>query len=154
MAKEIEHKFKVINDSYKPLIYSSSEISQGYIYKSKSKIIRIRIIDDKALLTIKGETFNDTRDEYEYDIPLIDAKEMLRNLCEQNIIYKTRHSLKYDGEVWIVDEFHNELSNLRLAEIELPFSEYKYSIPPFAGENVTNNPVYYNSNLGNRDIII
>lgn len=147
MAKEIEHKYLVTNDSYKPLATESRRIVQGYISREVNGTVRVRITGNEARLTIKGRTIGDTRSEYEYEIPVADAEEMLRTLCQQPIISKTRHIVPFEGNIWEVDEFHGGHEGLTLAEIELPASTHTYTLPPFVGRNVTHDPRYYNSNL-------
>ncbi|MEF9924218.1 MAG: CYTH domain-containing protein [Muribaculaceae bacterium] len=150
MAIEIEHKYKVINDSYISLITKELHIIQGYISRDKNRTVRVRLCDDEGYITIKGLTTNDTRSEFEYKIPANDAKTMLNELCVKPLIDKTRNIVMFDGNRWEIDVFHSELEGLIIAEIEIPYSEYQYSLPPFLGENVTNNPLYYNSNIGNQ----
>ncbi len=147
MAKEIEHKYLVTDDSYKLLATEAHAIVQGYISREVNGTVRVRIVGDKARLTIKGRTVGDTRSEFEYEIPLADAEEMLRTLCPQPVISKTRHIVPYEGHTWEVDEFHGDLEGLTLAEIELPESIHSYALPPFVGRNVTGDPRYYNSAL-------
>ncbi|MDD6778696.1 MAG: CYTH domain-containing protein [Bacteroidales bacterium] len=147
MAKEIEHKYLVTNDSYKPLATESRRIVQGYISREVNGTVRVRITGNEARLTIKGRTIGDTRSEYEYEIPVADAEEMLRTLCQQPIISKTRHIVPFEGNIWEVDEFHGGLEGLTLAEIELPASTHTYTLPPFVGHNVTHDPRYYTSNI-------
>ncbi len=149
MGKEIEHKYIVNDKSFKDLASESHNIKQGYLCKDKERTVRIRIIDTKAFITIKGETHGDTRVEYEYPIPLDDAKSMLDSLCIGPVIEKTRYIVTYKGNNWEIDMFEGFLEGLILAEIEIPSSDYKYDIPPFVGKNVTNDPRYYNSNLSN-----
>lgn len=147
MATEIEHKYIVIDNSYRELVSQSINIFQGYLSKDKERTVRIRIANDKAFITIKGKTMGDTRAEFEYPIPVDDALTMLKELCVQPIIEKTRHIVLYNGNTWEIDEFKGTLAGLTLAEIEIPSSQYKYDIPPFVGKNVTNDARYYNSNL-------
>lgn len=150
MAVEIEHKYIVTNDSYKDLATRTIHICQGYLSKDKERTVRIRIADDKAFITIKGNNNGDTRAEFEYPIPLNEAQILLQNLCIQPILEKYRHIVEFNGNTWEIDEFKGALDGLVLAEIEIPYSEYKYDIPPFAGKNVTNDVRYYNSNLIDR----
>ncbi len=147
MATEIEHKYIVIDNSYREFVSQSINIFQGYLSKDKERTVRIRIANDKAFITIKGITMGDTRAEFEYPIPVDDALTMLKELCVQPIIEKTRHIALYNGNTWEIDEFKGTLAGLTLAEIEIPSSQYKYDIPPFVGKNVTNDARYYNSNL-------
>lgn len=147
MAIEIEHKYLVINDTYKTNIIRSLHICQGYLSKDKERTVRIRISNDEAFITVKGKNLGDTRTEFEYAIPLDDAQELIKNICFQPILEKYRHIVKYNGEIWEIDEFQGKLKGLVLAEIEIPYSQYKYDIPSFIGKNVTNDSRYYNSNL-------
>lgn len=146
MALEIEHKYLVIDSSYRNLATSCVNIRQGYLSRNPSRTVRIRIRDYEGCITVKGVTEGDTRKEYEYAIPLADAEELLM-MCEPGIIDKTRYIVPYEGMIWEVDEFHDSLEGLCVAEIEIPSSDTRYSIPPFAGKNVTDDPAYYNSNL-------
>lgn len=150
MAVEIEHKYIVTNDSYKDLATQTIHICQGYLSKDKERTVRIRIADNKAFLTIKGKNNGDTRAEFEYPIPLNEAQILLQNLCIQPVLEKYRHIVEHKGNTWEIDEFKGALDGLVLAEIEIPYSEYKYDIPPFVGKNVTNDVRYYNSNLIDR----
>ncbi len=147
MAKEIERKFLVVNDSYKALSYKYINIQQGYIYTDKRAVIRVRIRDTDAFLTIKGENRGAERDEWEYKIPLSDAKEMLANLSTGAIVAKTRYLIDFGGFKWEVDEFDSPVNGLIVAEIELPSSDTAFSLPPFIGKEVTGDPAYYNSSI-------
>lgn len=146
MAIEIEHKYLVISEDYKKIAISKKEIIQGYLSRSKERIIRIRIVDDIAFLTIKGQTIIDTRLEFEYSLPIDDAKKLI-NLCDGKIIHKTRYIVPYKDCIWEVDEFHGDLAPLVIAEIELKSSSQSYELPLFLGDNVTGDNRYYNSNL-------
>lgn len=146
MAVEIEHKHLVVNDSYKAMSIARRHITQGYITRDKRHVVRVRISDDSAFITIKGENTGDTRAEFEYHIPLQDAR-LLLNMCEPPVIVKTRYIVPYGGKTWEVDEFHGHLEGLVIAEIELNEAGEPYELPPFAGDDVTSDPQYYNSNL-------
>lgn len=146
MGLEIEHKYLVKDDSWKQYAESSENICQGYLSRIPERTVRVRTRGAKGYLTIKGKNKGDTRLEYEYEIPLAEAIELL-NLCIPPVIEKTRHIVNYCGNTWEIDEFFGALSPLVIAEIELTDSNVNYAIPPFIGENVTNNPAYYNSNL-------
>ena len=147
MATEIEHKYLVTNNNFKEYAISHKHILQGYLSRDKERTIRIRISDNSAFITIKGLNLGDTRMEYEYPIPLEEAKSILNTLCIKPIIEKYRYIVNYAGNTWEIDEFKGALQGLVIAEIEIPSSEYNYDIPPFIGKNVTNDPRYYNSNL-------
>ena len=147
MPKEIEHKYLVINNSFKEYATKSIAIYQGYLSKDKERTVRVRTANDLAFITVKGKNIGDTRLEFEYPIPFDEASTLLKQLCITPIIEKTRYIVEYNGNTWEVDEFKGALEGLTLAEIEIPSSEYKYDIPPFIGKNVTNDSRYYNSNL-------
>lgn len=146
MAIEIEHKYLVINDSYRSMASESLYICQGYLNRNPERTVRVRTIDDKGFLTIKSKNKGDFRLEFEYEIPFKDAKEILK-MAEPGIVEKTRYLVPYDGYIWEVDEFHGSLEGVLVAEVELHSSDANYTKPPFIGEDITGNPAYYNSNL-------
>lgn len=146
MAFEIEHKYLVRDKSYRDMCVCSIEMAQGYLLRDPARTVRVRIAGDTAYITVKGKTVGDTRPEFEYEIPVADAREML-SLCDGRVICKTRYYVDFSGYRWEVDEFHGELDSLVLAEIELPESTHDYPLPPFVGQDVTGDPRYYNSNL-------
>lgn len=146
MAKEIERKFLVKDDSYKALALKSVHIMQGYLSTDKRTTVRVRMWDDDAFLTVKGENRGAVRDEWEYPIPKSDALEMLERLTTGVIIDKTRYIVECGDFNWEVDEFHSPVS-MTVAEIELPSSDQEFLKPSFVGEEVTGNPDYYNSNI-------
>ena len=147
MAKEIEHKYLTVSNEYRLLATSSHIICQGYLSLDKERTVRVRTIDNRGFVTIKGKNKGALRQEFEYEIPVADAKEMLETLCLKPVIEKCRYIVVYEGEKWEVDEFKGALGGLVLAEIELPDVNHKYSIPKFIGKNVTGDPRYYNSVL-------
>lgn len=147
MAKEIERKFLVVNNSYKELCCMTLDISQGYITTEKKAVVRVRTCNDRGFLTIKGENSGAVRDEWEYPIPVGDAKEMISKLAGNTIIRKTRYLVDFGGFRWEVDEFHSPVAGLTVAEIELPDSNAEFPLPPFIGKEVTGNPAYYNSSI-------
>lgn len=147
MAKEIERKFLVSDDSYKLMASESHRIAQGYISRRKEGTVRVRILDDEAFLTVKGKNYGISRNEWEYPIPVEDAREMFRDVCEDPILEKTRWIVPYEGLIWEVDEFRGALAPLVMAEVELPSADTPVSLPPFVGREVSGDPAYYNSNL-------
>ncbi|MGM9803390.1 MAG: CYTH domain-containing protein [Muribaculaceae bacterium] len=147
MAIEIEHKYLVNGESYKDMAEECHHIMQGYLSTQKQRTVRVRVIDNRAFITVKGENSGATRCEYEYEIPCDDARAMLSNLCLKPIIEKYRYIVRYEQNRWEVDEFKGNLNGLVMAEIELPCEQYAYAKPPFVGENVTGDPRYYNSSL-------
>lgn len=147
MAKEIERKFIVTDDTYKQLATASRHITQGYISRRKEGTVRVRLLDDRAFLTVKGITEGITRNEWEYEISPDDAREMLRTTCEGNIVEKTRYIVPFGGLTWEVDNFTSPRP-MTVAEVELPSECTQITqLPPFVGEEVSGNPAYYNSSL-------
>ncbi|MCM1378270.1 MAG: CYTH domain-containing protein [Clostridium sp.] len=146
MALEIEHKYLVSGITYKEMSSAHYEIRQGYLNRDPERTVRVRTKGEKGFITIKGKNIGDVRLEFEYEIPLGDAKELLL-LCKKPILEKIRWIVPYEGFLWEVDEFKGALEPLVTAEIELPSSDTQYPHPPFIVENVTGNPKYYNSNL-------
>lgn len=146
MALEIEHKYLVVNESYKDMARSVSHIEQGYLNRDPDRTVRVRIKDNEAYVTIKGITKGDTRLEFEYPVPVDDARRLL-SLCEGRIVCKDRYYVEFGGHIWEVDVFTGDLAPLKIAEIELSCSTHSYPLPPFAGKEVTDNPAFFNSNM-------
>ena len=107
MGKEIERKFLVKDDSFKNLA-QGSKYRQGYLNSMKERVVRVRTIDDKGFLTVKGITTGATRVEYEYEIPVKDADALLDDLCEKPLIEKNRYKIGFESFIWEVDEFFGE----------------------------------------------
>lgn len=146
MAKEIERKFLVVGDAWRKLA-KGTHYRQGYLNSIKERTVRIRTIDDKAFLTIKGPTIGVTRMEFEYEIPHNDCVEMLTYLAEQPIIEKIRYKIALDGLIWEIDEFLGVNEGLIIAEVELQSEDQSFSKPEWIGEEVSTDPRYFNSNL-------
>lgn len=147
MAKEIERKFLVRDNTYRKLASDSRHIVQAYLCRDPRATVRVRIIDQEARLTVKGRNDGAVRDEWEYAIPLDDAREMIERCSSGTIIEKTRYIVDFGGWRWEVDEFAGCHSGLVVAEIELPSADSEFARPPFIGEEVTGDPRYYNSSL-------
>ena len=145
---EIERKFLVLDDSYKQLSYGSSHIMQGYICSERGRTVRVRIRDERAYLTIKGPSMNGglSRYEFEREIPLDDAQQMMR-FCEPGIIDKTRWLVKSGHHTFEVDEFFGDNEGLVVAEVELAYEDEPFEKPSFIGKEVTGDRRYYNSQL-------
>lgn len=143
MAKEIERKFLVSNDSYKQLANRSINIIQAYLSTAPKATVRIRIAGERAFLTIKGKNNGAVRSEWEFQIPVEDAREMINECAVTNTIEKTRH---YAGP-WEIDEFGGRLAGLTVAEIELKNENDEFDNPGFIGREVTTDCRYFNSSL-------
>lgn len=147
---EIERKFLIVETLWgKQVKNGYAEITQGYVLNSIEKSVRIRINDDRAFLTIKGPTKGISRAEYEYEIPKIEGEEMILSLSLK-VLKKRRYEILFEGKVWEVDVFKNELEGLILAEIELESEDEKIILPNWVGEEVSYDAQYYNTNLINR----
>jgi len=147
MGYEIERKFLVDGD-YKSHAFTSFAIKQGYLSISGISIIRIRTKGDSAYITIKSAQVEGIlkRHEWEYEIPLADAEEMLL-LCEDAVIHKTRYLVQAGKHIFEVDEFYGENEGLLIAEVELEREDEAFEKPDWLGEEVTGNVRYYNSFL-------
>jgi adenylate cyclase len=146
MAKEIERKFLVNGIEWKNLA-KGTEYRQGYLSTVKERTVRVRTIDNTGYLTVKGISTGATRLEYEYEISVADAHEMLDKLCERPLIEKKRYKIEFGGLIWEVDEFFGENEGLVVAEVELQDENQDIRRPEWIGKEVTGDPRYFNSNL-------
>ena len=149
MAKEIERKFLVRGD-YSKEVFESHHIVQGYLCHVTGKTVRVRIVDGKAILTIKGPSDSSGigRFEWEKEITLQDAEDLL-TIAEPGLVDKTRHLVRnLDGvHVWEIDEFHGDNEGLVVAEIELGSADEDFIRPEWLGEEVSMDRRYFNSSL-------
>jgi adenylate cyclase len=147
MATEIEHKYLVKSERWKKITPDKSvQIKQAYLLTDPDKTVRIRTAGEKGFVTIKGRTKGASRLEYEYEIPLADANELLDKFCT-DIISKMRHYVEYENKTWEVDVFEGLNAGLIIAEIELNAEDEKYKTPDWVTEDVTSERKYSNSNL-------
>ena len=144
MSTEIERKFLVDGIEWKLGI--GVPYCQGYLNPNKERTVRVRIAGDKAFLTIKGITKGISRPEFEYEIPVSDAEQLLK-ICDGPLIQKTRYVVNYKGNIWEVDEFSGENEGLIIAEIELQDEAQLFERPSWVGKEVSDDPRYFNSNL-------
>ena len=147
MPVEIERKFLLASETWREEVIRSSRIKQGYLGKIDKASVRIRIQGEKANINVKSATLSMRRMEYEYEIPLSEAEEMLEQLCEQPQVDKTRYIVERGQHIWEIDEFYGENSGLMVAEVELGSEDEKIEKPEWLGEEVTEDPRYYNVNL-------
>jgi len=148
MGVEIERKFLIREDADDRWLREAHGIPyvQGYLSRERGRTVRVRIAGDKAYLTIKGEVQGISRAEFEYPIPVEDARAML-TLCDGPLIDKTRHLIPHEGHVWEVDIFHGKNEGLIIAEIELEKETQEVPMPEWVGKEVTGDRRYYNSSL-------
>ena len=147
MGIEIERKFLVAGDGWQALVSHTENLRQAYLADQDGATIRVRIIDERqGFLTIKGASQTLARPEFEYEIPLADAVELIK-LRLGNEIVKRRHHLRLPGGAWVLDEFGGTNQGLFLAEIELPDADADFPRPDWLGAEVTGDARYYNSAL-------
>ena len=146
MGTEIERKYLLSNDDWKAGA-AGTLYRQGYLSTAADRNVRVRIIGDIGYLTVKGRAEGITRLEFEYEIPISDARSMLDRLCFKPLIEKTRFKIEYRGLTWEVDEFIGDNAGLVLAEVELTREEQEIELPPWIDREVTDDPRYLNSNL-------
>ncbi len=146
MAKEIERKFLVEGDAWRGLAEGTA-YRQGYLSTAEERAVRVRTVGDKGFLTIKGKEKGLTRLEYEYEIPLGDADELLDRLCLEPLIEKHRYRIEHAGMLWEVDEFHGVNDGLIVAEVELSSEDQEVELPSWVGREVSDDHRYKNANL-------
>lgn len=147
MGIEIERKFLVKKDKWAQVVKAERSLfRQGYILSDPQKTIRVRLTDTEAFLTIKGQTVGVARPEFEYNIPMEDARHMLDNFCISELS-KIRYFIPHNGHTWEVDEFLGQNEGLIVAEIELSSEDEQFSLPDWVDKEVTDEKKYSNSNL-------
>jgi CYTH domain-containing protein len=144
MAMEIERKFLLKEPSWPRA--TAMRCRQGFLSSAKERTVRVRIVDDKGYLTIKGIAVGASRLEFEYEIPYQDAIALL-DICEKPLIEKNRYRVVEGGLVWEIDEFFGENQGLIVVELELESEDQEFIKPDWVGEEVTGDPRYYNANL-------
>ncbi len=148
MAQEIERKFLITSGDYKKYAISQSHITQGYLSSVPQRSVRIRIKDGAGYITIKGigNTAGTSRYEWEKEIPVNEAKELLR-ICEPGVIDKARYEVRAGRHIIEIDEFYGENKGLVIAEIELQKEDDIIDKPSWLGKEVTGEEKYYNAML-------
>ena len=144
MGVEIERKFLVSDDSWREAADVGTAYRQGYLIGSQQASVRVRIEGETAKLNIKSATLGIQRQEFEYEIPLDEAKEILDTLCEQPQIEKVRHKLYHAGHLWEIDVFSGANQGLIVAEVELSHVDEALELPAWVGQEVSDDPRYYN----------
>lgn len=146
MNNEIERKFLVVNNNYRQMA-EGILIQQGFLSTDRNRIVRIRIIGNKAWLTVKGKSTGASRKEFEFQIPYEEAKEMIQTICIKPIISKIRYRIKLGEVLWEIDEFAEENAGLIVAEVEIPYESFDLELPEWIGKEVTLDERYYNAYL-------
>jgi len=156
MAIEIERKFLIKPGAWTPRD-AGTHIQQGYLSAQNGPTVRVRIECSEAgssdpacamaTLTVKGPTTGLSRSEFEYPLPLADARHMLDQLCRSSIIDKHRYRERYGRHTWEIDVFHGDNEGLVVAEVELESEDDVLEFPGWVGQEVSSDARYYNSNL-------
>ena len=144
--QEIERKYLTADESWRGEVVRSLRIAQGYLC-SRRVTARVRICDDKGMLTFKSKS-NDgglSRFEWEREVPLGVVERLLAR-CE-GVVDKVRHIVEYEGHTFEVDEFKGDNEGLIVAEVELSSADEAVVLPPWIGDEVTGERCFYNSFL-------
>lgn len=156
MGIEIERKFLVVGDGWREAAHEVLPMAQGYINDmgamdrgEQKASVRVRIQGEAAFLNLKSRDLGHTRQEFDYPIPVADARALLA-LCVGGVIDKRRHLVRHAGRLWEVDEFLGDNAGLVVAEIELADASEGFVKPAWAGREVTEAPRYYNLALASR----
>lgn len=148
MPTEIERKYLLRNDDWKLSADQGTKYVQGYMIGSKFASVRVRIEGGKSFLNIKSATLDISRQEYEYQIPVDEANEMLDTLCEKPLVEKTRYIVIHQDLKWEIDVFEGRNKGLIVAEVELESEDQQIELPSWCGQEVSEEPRYYNVSLG------
>jgi adenylate cyclase len=144
MAIEIERKF-LVNKKLLSLPESGKKLIQAYLWSDSEKSLRIRIVENSAFLTVKAGNDVLKRLEFEYEIPIADANDLLA-LCDSKI-EKTRYLIPHQKHTWEVDVFHGDNIGLIIAEIELASIQETISLPEWIDREVSTDTRYLNVSL-------
>ena len=150
MGREIERQYLVAGDAWRDESDDGTDIVQGYLAADPERAVRVRVRDDRASLNVKGATDGPTRAEFEYEIPLDDARTILAKVALQPLIEKRRHLVHRDGYTWEIDVFDGANAGLVLAEVEVADEDEVPPLPAWIGEDVTGDARYYNASLVRR----
>ncbi len=147
MGLEIERKFLVRSDDWRPSAGPGQLIRQGYLSSEGKATVRVRSFDDEhAVITLRGKLSGITRSEFEYPIPIEDARELLA-IAQPQVLEKKRYDVPYGGLTWEVDVFEGRHLGLIIAEIELAGADQEIDLPSWIGEEVSHDDRYYNADL-------
>lgn len=148
MGREIERKFLVSGEDWQGQARAAMSIRQAYLAQTGRIVARVRIVDGaRGWLTLKSVEPGISRAEYEYEIPVADAEELME-LRQGLRIEKTRHVVPAgEGLNWEVDVFEGVHAGLVVAEIELPSETAAFARPAWLGREVSGDPAYTNAAL-------
>ena len=146
MAVEIERKFLIVKDKL-PVLDNDIAIEKGYIPTKNGTTVRVRIAGENACLCIKSQPNNFSRNEYEFAIPINDAREMFEEICNSQPIVKLRYLIAHQDLRWEIDVFDGRNRGLIVAEVELLSEDQKVHLPEWVAKEVTRDKRYNNSYL-------
>jgi adenylate cyclase len=142
VALEIERKFLVLDDSWRAACVLREHLVDGLLATSKGRKVRVRIIGERATICIKSRKTARVRHEFEYAVPLADARQLIENDCGGDVVAKTRHHVPFAGFTWEVDVYEGALAGVVIAEIELASEDVEPPLPPWVGREVTDDPQF------------
>lgn len=143
---EIERKFLVKKNHDLSFRSQFIDIKQWYI--SFDPVVRVRIADEDAYLTIKGKG-TISKLEIEHAIPLREAKALMQ-LKKGAVISKRRFLYEYKKHLWEIDVFSGANQGLIVAEIELKRKNEKFAKPDFVGKEISYDSSYSNASLARK----
>ncbi len=156
MGIEIERKFLLATDDWRAAVHAVVPMAQGYFNDlhavdsgAMNTSVRVRIEGEQARLNIKSRELGASRQEFDYPIPMDDARALL-GLCVGGKIDKHRHLLMHAGHLWEIDEFLGNNAGLLVAEIELDGEDEAFERPAWLGVEATHAMRYYNLALASR----
>lgn len=150
MANETEHRF---------LLFSLPDLNglekydivQGYLSKDLDRTVRVRIKGEEGFLTVKGRKQGASAPEFEYPVPLDDARGLMALCPPGDVLAKTRY-IRPEGDTlkWEIDLFKGALQGLYIAELEVPSEDTAWSRPQWMnGVNITHDHRFSNAVLAN-----
>lgn len=146
MGEEIERKFLVSGEPWRETA-EGTRYRQGFLSTEPERTVRVRVAGPRGTITVKGKNIGARRAEFEYEIPVADAERMLDTLCKRPLIEKVRYTLAIGPHTWEIDVFEGDNAALVVAEIELSREDEAFERPDWVGNEVTDDPRYFNSNL-------
>jgi adenylate cyclase len=147
MPFEIERKFLVAHDGWKASVVRSVHLRDGLIASSNGNKVRVRIAGKKATIALKGARKGMIRTEFEYNIPVCDAEEMLLSICQEHTLEKHRYFVRNSGAIWEVDVYEGLLKGIVVAEIELQREDQLFELPDWIGKEITEDQRYRKGNM-------
>jgi CYTH domain-containing protein len=148
VGQEIERKFLVVGGGWRNEAVRSERLVDGLLATSKGRKVRIRLYADyRATIAVKTRKKGRTRFEFEYDIPIRDAQQLLGAECGRTLLAKTRHYVPFADFLWEVDVYEAPLEGVILAEVELESADQDPPLPAWVGREVTEDPAFRKRSL-------